>query len=145
MTHEEMIDEFQCPGCVCGTNTKNCEHVKVEKHGDYAQCTAHVLGTVLMPIGNIALGLPKGFNRPGWEFIPKRTSNQMVIRNWTDGTKPDWDKLNIPVWAMEKDGFLFVRTYMPRVNLTAVDVIEKGTLALCPQAIDVGQFYNEID
>jgi len=144
MTHEEVIDNFQCPGCVCGVNTKDCSKVAIERD-TYARCTSHVLGIAISGIGSIALGLPKGFNRPGWEYFANRSANQMLIRCWTEGTHPSWDHLNVPVWAFEKDGFLFVRTYMPRTNRTAVDVIEKGTLALCPQAIDVGKFYDEID
>jgi hypothetical protein len=35
---------------------------------------------------------------------------------------------------------------MPRVNWTLVDVIENGKLqAICPNAVNVGDFYDEID
>lgn len=63
-----------------------------------------------------------------------------------DGFKNDiWSRFNVAVWAMERDGFLFVRTYMPRVDVTVVDVIEGGTLALVPDAVNVGEFVDEID
>ena len=71
----------------------------------------------------------------------------MFIRIHEKGTvKAEfWDKFNIPVWAMVKDGFLFVRTYAPRTNQTFVDAIEGGTLELVPQAIDVSKFYDAMD
>ena len=145
MTNEEMVKEFQCPGCVCGNDPADCTAYKPATDSGF-RCEGHVLGTIIMPMpGNIALGLPKGFNRPGWEYIAKRPSNQMLIRLWTEGTHPDWDHFNVAVWALEKDGFLFVRTYMPRVNRTAVDIIEKGTRALCPTAVNVNEFYEGMD
>lgn len=145
MTNEEMVKEFQCPGCVCGISPKDCEKYKPTAESGF-RCENHVLGTVILPMpGNIALGLPKGFNRPGWEYGAKTTANQMLIRCWVAGTHPDWDQFNVAVWALEKDGFLFVRTFMPRVNWSAVDVIENGTRALCPTAVNVNEFYEGMD
>jgi len=46
---------------------------------------------------------------------------------------------------MVKDGFLFVRTYSPRINHCSIDVIEAGDLDMVPEAIDVGKFIDEID
>jgi len=46
---------------------------------------------------------------------------------------------------MEQDGFLFVRTYCPRIDDSYVDIIENGTLLMTPDAINVSEFYNEID
>ena len=148
MNPTEMIKEFQCPGCVCGNDPATCKAHKVESEFGYYQCTGHVLGTSVFPIGfHVALGLPTGFNRAG-DGYGEEPRNKMLIRLWPRGVKltyPDWDRCNVAVWAMEKDGFLFTRTYMPRTNRTAVDVIEGGTLALAPNAIDVGKFHDEID
>ena len=71
--------------------------------------------------------------------------NKIDIRLWPGGTKLDWDKLNVPVWAMVKDGFLFVRTFAPRINRTWIDVIEHGTMDMVPNAINVSEFIDEID
>ena len=75
-------------------------------------------GRFIMGI-SIALGLPKGFNRPGSGPRDEQL-NRMRIRLWSGGARPIWDRLNVPVWAMEGTGedagFLFVRTYMPRLN-----------------------------
>ena len=142
LTYEQMVEKFQCPGCVAGSDME-CGAYKAGYHG----CDGHVTGTHILGIGCFALGLPKGFNRPGW--LKGRHNNQMNIRLWVSpeehGAECGWDKLNVPVWAMEKDGFLFVRTYSPRINETNVDVVQGGTLALCPDAIDVGEFADEID
>jgi hypothetical protein len=98
----------------------------------------------------IALGLPKGFNQPGWVPGEKHPNNKMYTRCWLKDTyeiteRKHWDKFNVPVWALCKDGFLFVRTYSPRINQTYIDIVEEGTLDMVPDAIDVGQFYEEID
>lgn len=141
----KMVERFQCPGCVGGGDTKCGRYVPDTSRGGH-RCSGHVIGTVIMPgVGHIALGMPRGFNRPGLDDSRKQTRNAFDVRLFTSGTAPTWDRLNVPVWAMEHEGCLFVRTYQPRLNVAFVDVVEDGTLALVPNAIDVGQFYNEID
>ena len=139
---KNLVEKFQCPGCVCGSNTK-CGSYNYDS-GEY-RCVSHVLGTSF-GIGNlIALGMPKGFNKPGFTEDKKYAKNQMDIRLWEKGTFPNWNHSNIPVWAMEKEGFLFVRTFAPRINFAWVDVIEGGSLDLCPDAVNVAKFIDEID
>lgn len=139
----EMVERFQCPGCVCGYRTTCGSYAYSEEH---LLCTGHILGT-MSGLGNtFALGLPKGFCRPGFGCEePARARKRMDIRLWPAPTSPAWGLLNVPVWAMAEDGFLFVRTFAPRVNQSWVDVIENGTLAMTPNAIDVGQFIGDID
>lgn len=139
---EAMVNRFQCPGCVCGSNTQ-CGKFKFDP--TEMRCVSHVLGTYIMPSGNIALGLPKGFCKPGWESDGSRTLNKMSLRLWAKGTNPAWDNFNVAVWALEKDGHLFVRTHAPRINFSWVDVIEGGTLELVPSAINVEPFYDTFD
>ena len=146
MTEQELVERFQCPGCVCGADTETCLEYAYSE--DRRQCTGHVLGTSLHSPGNlIALGLPKGFRKPrvNWSVKPPRLCNTMTIHLWPHGTAPEWNRFNIAAWAMVEEGFLFVRTYSPRVDDGCVDVIEDGTLAMVPNAIDVGQFIDEID
>jgi hypothetical protein len=148
MTEQEMIEKFVCSGCVGGMDT-TCGQFK-DLENDAAGCQNHVVGTSILGLGNFALGLPKGFNRAGWRPQAKSVSdhlNTMFILCWSKESekKPEWDNLNVPVWALEKDGFLFVRTFSPRINETRVEVIEGGTLDLVPGAINVGAFYDEID
>ena len=142
---EKMVEEFQCPGCVCGGDIK-CGSYKQGPYG--TACDGHVLGTSIGIGNSFALGLPRGFNKPGFDIDPKggfKVPNEMSIRLWKKGDAPDWDHLNIPVWAMEKGGHLFVRTYCPRINYGHVDVIQGGTLDMVPNAVDVSAFKGEID
>ena len=129
---KEMVEMFQCPGCVCGSDT-NCGHYNYDQRE--LKCTGHVIGTHIGLGNRVALGLPKGFNKPGF------TTDRLCLKD----THPGWDRLNVPVWAMEKDGFLFIRTFAPRINFSCVDVIEGGTLDMVPNAINVAEFYEEID
>lgn len=113
---------------------------------DVAGVKGHRLGTMLAGVGTFALGLPKGFCRPGFHPDEDKVLTKMNIRLWPDKDKCySWDNLNVPVWAMEKDGYLFVRTLAPRVNICWVDVIKGGTLSMVPNAIDVSKFIDEID
>lgn len=137
----EMVEKFQCPGCVCGSDTK-CGKFKQDSHG---ACANHVLGTFMLGVGHIALGLPKGFNKSGMELGGMRSSSHLPIRLWESGKRLVWDKLNVPVWAMEQDGYLFVRTFIPRRSMHFVDVVKGGNLAMVPKAINVAEFIDEID
>ena len=146
MTPEEMISEFQCPGCTNGgAPASKCP--AFELNSDYGHsCFSHSAGTFMGGVGRIALGLPKGFNHmPGPTRPNGESGTTLLIRNWPEGTKPDWNRLNVPVWAMEKDGFLFVRTLKPRTSAQYIDVGENGTMELVPQAINVEEFIDEID
>jgi hypothetical protein len=156
MTEIELVEKFQCPGCVAG-NTECGKYEPANPAGPGSvKCESHVLGTWAGIGNNFALGLPKGFCKPGPRLDLEKSDPfyrtaryQIEIRLWSAGSPPTqpgfWDKLNVPVWAMEKEGFLFVRTYAPRVNCSWVDVIEGGTLALVPGAINVAEFIDEID
>jgi hypothetical protein len=138
MTQNEMVEEFQCPGCTCG-GPKTCEQLKIKEYSPGFCCGSHSAGTFLMGFGRLALGLPKGFCRYG-------PGDKLEIRlHSKGGAKTTWDHLNVAVWAMVKDGFLFVRTYSPRVNHCAVDVVEGGDLGMVPGAIDASKFMEEID
>jgi len=144
MTTQELIEEFQCPGCTCGMNIE-CGAYNLEDEGWHVCCEGHVLGTFIgAPNNAIALGLPKGFHKPGSDQDGK-IKIKMDIRLWKAETHPKWNKFNIPIWAMEKDGFLFVRTYAPRINKGWVDVIEGGNFDLVPGAMNVAEFLDEID
>ena len=147
-----VISDIQCPGCVGGcAPAESCDEFEFSNEYGF-KCKAHVAGTMILPnVGSINLGLPTGFNRVGCAFPhgmrdEQRTDN---IRLWESQNEMNLDKFNIPVWAMEtEDGYLFVRTYLPRTNRTYVDVIKGGKLSDLPEItmpIDVGEFISEID
>jgi hypothetical protein len=140
---EDLIKEFQCPGCVCGINPGECEKFEFLELDGHVRCEGHVAGTRLMGVRSslMCIGLPKGFNR----VAGHKDKSEPHMRMFPKGVVPDWNKFNVATWAMEKDGFLFVRTFMPRVDITVVDVVEGGTMDMVPGAVDVGEFVDEID
>jgi hypothetical protein len=147
----KMISTYQCPGCMLGSApAQKCSAFKPVDAGGHVQCMSHVTGTSSLGGGRMALGLPKGFNKVGARlddpFAGKQTTN---IRIWPKGSDPGWNKLNVPIWAMEHEGNLFVRTYCPRVNVGYVDIIEGGEFSALaknwPGVFNVHAFIEEID
>lgn len=137
-----MVEEFQCPGCVSGHNTSSgC----FKESNASLECENHIAGTTMFPGGKINLGLTRGFNRIGPIDNLKQRSN---IRLYESMPSNHYNKFNIPVWAMELEGYLFVRCFIPRLNLTWVDVIKDGKIKDIPEfnlPVDVGTFIEEID
>lgn len=143
-SEQHMIEEFQCPGCVAGSDI-TCGAFKLNRTNGVC-CTGHVPGTLIMGLDSILLGMPRGFNRVGdWRGEGGYKKDDCRIRLFTKGNKPEWNDLNVPIWAMVEKGYLYVRTYSPRINKTFIDVVEGGTLEMVPKAIDVGKFKDEID
>ncbi len=169
LTIPQMVEMFQCPGCVCGCDTDKCGSFRYD--AEERRCMGHVLGTMIGgpaglialgvpegfchvlgtmiagPSGLIALGLPKGFCKPPLDNSQEepRLCCKINVRLWQATLAPIWDKFNMPVWAMIRDGFLFVRTFAPRVDHSWVDVVEGGSLDLVPGALDVSEFYDDFD
>lgn len=137
----KMIEEFQCPGCMHGSDTE-CGSFKLHEetigynNSQMFRCAGHVPGTSILGAGKFCLGFPKGFDKVGEIGKPN-------IELYLKDEKPHWNHLNVPVWAIDKGGFVFVRTFMPRINKTSVLVWEEGKLP--EQAIDVSKFYDDID
>ncbi|KKK53446.1 hypothetical protein LCGC14_3094730, partial [marine sediment metagenome] len=67
------------------------------------------------------------------------------LRLYPAPCKPDYDFFNIAVWTMEEDGFLFVRSFSPRVDITFIDVFEGGKLTDVPEATDISPILDKID
>lgn len=150
VTINNMISEFICCGCVAGNDTETCEEFKFHQRG----CANHSMGTsVFGTPGHFALGLPKGFCKPGYIKFGTvgKPTDQMFIHCYVsmedhNTAMGEYDKFNVPVWALEKDGYLFIRVYRPRINQTLVDVIKGATVSQLPDSvIDVVEFYDEID
>lgn len=100
--------------------------------------------------GLVALGMPKGFNRPGvfWDKADEpQQPHHMTIRLYPEGAELErYNKFNIPVWALERNGFLFMRIAQLRLGTMMVDVVEGGKASeICPQAIDMTPHYEEYD
>jgi len=141
-----MVSEIQCPGCTCGVApASDCENFKQDtEYGFY--CKAHSAGTLLGGAGWIALGLPKGFDRVGAHRAKGEDSRSTNIRLWIAPDHPQWNTFNMAAWAMVRDGYLYVRTYLPRTNRTFVDVVKNGTFDMVPEGVvNVGDIYDAID
>lgn len=155
----QMIREFQCPGCSCGTYPdEGCGAYKLEEEknglgmcGAFFRCGGWSPGTFMGGVGRIALGLPKGFTRVG--AVDLQIMKHYFRMYEKPEHKPEYDRFNIPVWAMEQDGYLFVRCVCPRNNWHYIDVIKDGKVEMASfkdgphehKAINVGDFYDEID
>jgi hypothetical protein len=141
----KMIEEFQCPGCICGSDILDGCY---EPDDESFHCKKHTAGTMIVGRGCINLGMPKGFNRLS---IRHTYNNIRLFEKYED--HPGYDHLNVPVWAMQKTenemDILFVRCYLPRVDCQFVDVILNGKLedvqGTFPNVIDVSTFIDEID
>lgn len=152
-----MIREFQCPGCSCGTYCdEGCKAYELDESYEgekphFFRCKGWHPGTFMGGVGRIALGLPKGFTRVG--AVDLEIMKHYLRLYESPEKRPEYDRFNIPVWAMEKDGYLLVRCYSPRSNWFYVDVIKDGKIEHASfkdgefehKAIDVGKFYDEID
>lgn len=103
---KKFIENYQCPGCVCGSD------ISCVESGDGLECGKHVPGTMVYPgVGTIFLGLGTGFNRVG-------SVNEMRIKCFN---KPSdgwgFDKYNVPVWKyLDDKGNTIVRGMSPRIN-----------------------------
>ena len=105
---KEAIEEYQCPGCVSGSDT-SCYETNYQNN---ISCEKHCAGTMAMGIGRFFLGMPKGFNRLG-------SSEHIKLKIYKSYESSDWkyNKFNIPVWKhINNKGHTIVRGMMPRVN-----------------------------
>jgi len=131
----EMIREFQCPGCTCGPSGEN-RLPDCFKASDTLACGNHSAGTFMSGgVGCLNLGLPKGFNRLGPIDKSIQRSN---IRLFTE--LPTYNSFNMPLWALEEDGYLFVVVALPRLQQFWVDVVPGKKISdLPPAVIDVSK------
>lgn len=103
---KSAIKEYQCSGCVCGSDTSCFEPNEMGGVG----CGKHVAGTRASYIGSFFLGMPKGFNRlGGFENMKPNIYETFESSEW------EFNKWNVPVWKyLSKEGHTFVRGFMPR-------------------------------
>jgi len=108
---KNAVETYQCPGCVCGNDISCYKNEKVVGIG----CSSHVAGTIIFPIGKIALGMPKGFNRV-------KDGTLVNILQSTDDFK--YNNLNVPVWKrLDENGNTLIRGLSPRIDSSFLHVI----------------------
>lgn len=102
------IETYQCSGCISGGDISCFENINNYGIG----CQKHQSGTMVSGIGNIFLGMPKGFNRLGEQFRLKP-----FIYDTFESSVWEYNMWNIAVWKyLSQDGHTFVRGIMPRKN-----------------------------
>ena len=110
---KKAIETYQCAGCTNGYNIKCFQENEVG-----IGCSKHSAGTLLSNIGKIFLGLPKGFNRLGFDeaLIPH------IYRTFNDSLWA-YDKYNVPTWKfLNSAGHTIVRGHIPRRNMTFIHI-----------------------
>jgi len=121
MKPNKFVKEYQCLGCVSGP-TDECFK---ESDGKSIACDKHVAGTMVFPsVGILFLGMPKGFNRLG-----EQSKLQIAIYKTQSDQEIQWkyDQFNVPVWKHQnKEGHIFIRGYIPRLNQGFIHIILKG-------------------
>ena len=104
------IERYQCSGCVSGSDTSCFK----ENVAGGVGCGKHFSGTIIIGVGKVFLGLPKGFNRLGHFDNMKPT----IFKSFKDFTETGWDEYNAfnrPVWKyLDEHGNTIVRGLMPR-------------------------------
>lgn len=117
---DELIEQYQCPGCVCGSDTE-CGKYEFDEGNN--NCKGHCIGTMVSGgVGKILLGFPKGFSRIGFDTNIK----PWFYKNVNDF---QYDKFNIPVWKHKtKEGHILVKGLMPRLNQTFLQVFSSGDI-----------------
>lgn len=140
-----LVEKYQCPGCASGIDTSGPCYKPNDS--DNKSCQNHAAGTIITGVSSINLGMPKGFMRIG--SVQAEKSKETNIRIFEDLPKIyPYNELNVPVWAMEHDGNLIVRCYMPRLNNSSVDVIPDKKISdlpepFCKTVIDVSALDQE--
>jgi len=105
------VEEYQCSGCVNGHNI-SC--FKGDKHSQ--ACSKHVPGTMILGLGTIFLGMPKGFDRQG-------PCKETTINIFETFNNEKYDFLNIPVWKFkDKNGNTLVRGIRPRLSFPFIHI-----------------------
>lgn len=102
------IEEYQCAGCVVGSDVSCFE---INSNGGIG-CGKQHAGTMATGVGKFFLGMPMGFNRLG-----EYTKLKPNIYDTFESSEWKYDMWNIPVWKyLSKYGHTFVRGIMPRRN-----------------------------
>lgn len=122
MLPEQAVVEYQCAGCVNGPYDE-C----FLKSDNSLSCDKHTAGTMMLSLGCLFLGMPKGFDRIG----TCKGTRIDIFETFEDGR--GFDKFNVPVWKhIDTHGNTIVRGMHPRLNLPFIHIF----LCDCRDKID---------
>lgn len=118
----EFINTYQCPGCINGDGTDNCN--TYEYDDTINCCTGHCPGTTIYPGGTIMLGFPTGFNKVGIFGEVQDIASVVPLQMFLPENDLWYDHLNIPVWMrLDEHGNTLVRGIHPRLNVPFLHVL----------------------
>lgn len=123
MCIKEAIQEYQCSGCVSGSDL---ECGMFQQDNTAGECNNHSAAIYATGMGKLLLGMPCGFNRIGvgtgdmvYSEIKIFASFAVFVNLWNG-----YGKFNIPVWKyLDNHDNTLVRGLMPRVNIPFIHVI----------------------
>jgi len=137
---KNAIEEYQCSGCVSGCDIKCFQ--SNSNVGCGVGCGKHLAGTIILSIGKIFLGMPKGFNRLGsYNDMKPYIFEKFDDCGWYNHNDCNNDcKFNIPVWKyLNENGHTLVRGISPRTNSPFIHIF----LENCIDKIDCFEITKE--
>ena len=131
---KEAVDSYQCSGCTSGSDTSCYE----KSQNLDISCSKHSVGTMVLGIGWLQIGLPNGFNR-----VSKGQTKIVdfyMYKTYEDKEKDfSFDMFNIPVWKYLHNGHTLIRGVCPRTNTLFIKCI----LEDCMDKIDCLELTSE--
>ena len=131
---KEAVDSYQCSGCTSGSDTSCYE----KSQNLDISCSKHSVGTMVLGIGWLQIGLPNGFNR-----VSKGQTKIVgfyMYKTYEDKEKDfSFDMFNIPVWKYLHNGHTLIRGISPRTNTLFIQCI----LEDCMDKIDCLELTSE--
>jgi len=113
----KAVEQYQCTGCVSGSSIECYTKASLG-----CGCENHCAGTLILGIGHVFLGMPKGFDRKG----PVQEQRVIIFESIESRNKQwsDADVFTVNVWKYQNvEGDVFIRGYMPRINRPFLQVI----------------------
>lgn len=131
---KEAVDSYQCSGCTSGSDTSCYE----KSQNLDISCSKHSVGTMVLGIGWLQIGLPNGFNR-----VSKGQTKIVdfyMYKTYEDKEKDfSFNMFNIPVWKYLHNGHTLIRGVCPRTNTLFIQCI----LEDCMDKIDCLELTSE--
>lgn len=125
MKNKEIVEEYQCSGCVSGPYEKCFKPIRPQLG---IGCDKHCPGTTLFKMSTGMqrdfLGMPTGFSRLG-------KNNDLRIQIFENQKQQEaiweYDKFNIPCWKHKNEkGHIIVKGLQPRISMMFIHVIIDG-------------------
>lgn len=135
MNHIEAITEYQCPGCVAGPEPHTCPSFKLSMS---TGCKGHAPGTMMLGVGTLFLGMPRGFDRVGPSGTEYVNLDVCASAEEVVDLLKQKHPFSLAVWKhLDKHGNTLLRCYSPRTNVGWPVVILGDCMDKFPDAIEI--------